>query len=237
MNVQCKHQGKSVLVRTDDGDRSLPNFENIMDVLKDENLLELLNFYYERDLARYNELVEYRELVRSTGVKLALGVTSATVFSFLLSGTDIMSEDMAKSIGIGALITTASYAFLGKISQNQKELLGLRECLKYQEERMSRLNTKLMSAYLSGKIVDSDESVELVDDRVAKDNLNKVLEFIFYMGCNRNKVRNLVKKLRLHSFVRKEFKINDLDSLIEIENYVYRTFSSEFNKATGYVIK
>ena len=34
-----------------------------------------------------------------------------------------------------------------------------------------------------------------------------------------------------------KFNISDVDSLIEIENYVYREFSDEFEKASGYRIK
>ena len=34
-----------------------------------------------------------------------------------------------------------------------------------------------------------------------------------------------------------KFNISDVDSLIEIENYVYREFSDEFEKASGYTIK
>ena len=134
--------------------------------------------------------------------------------------------NMVDSIIVGKFVGSKHY-----------ERMGLMECLNFQEDKIRRLESKIAKCYKKGKVVETPETMFYVDDRVEKDRLYKVLYGIFYIGCHRTKVRNIVKKLQLHSFLSEKVNISDVDSLIEIENYVYREFSDEFEKASGYRIK
>lgn len=237
MNVQCEYQGKETVVRTDEGYKTIPNYDNILEILVNENVLGLLKFYYERDSIRYKELRDKKDAMDDAGFKMGIGCLSVAGVSCLLGVTDVLPDAVAQTVSVGAVTTSATYEIVRRfVSLENKERLGLRECLKYQEDRIDRLETKITKSYAKGKVVEKI-GFDDVDDKKGKNNLNSVLNFIFYMGCHREKIRRLVKKTRLHSFLREEFGINDIDCIIEIENYVYKEFSSEFEKASGYTIK
>lgn len=238
MNVQCVAHNNKVIVRADSGVRILTNYDNITDILKYENVLELLKFYYQRDSERYEELCDIKDSIDGVGTLFNVGCITTAGVSFVLGTTDVMPDAYAITLGSCAVVAAATYGVLGKFAGSRyHERMGLKECLNFQEEKIERLQSKISKAYNEGKVVETPETMFYIDDRAEKDRLNKVLNFIFYMGCHRNKVRNIVKKLQLHSFLNEKFNISDVDSLIEIENYVYREFSDEFEKASGYTIK
>lgn len=238
MNVQCVAHNNKVIVRADSGVRILPNYDNITDILKYENVLELLKFYYQRDSERYEELCDIKDSIDGVGTLFNVGCITAAGVSYVLGATDVMPEAYAITLGSGSVAAAAAYGVLGKFAGSRyHERMGLMECLNFQEEEIERMESKIAKAYKKGKVVETPETMFYVDDRAEKARLNKMLNFIFYMGCNRNKVRNIVKKLQLHSFLNYKFNISDVDSLIEIENYVYIEFSDEFEKASGYSIK
>lgn len=238
MNVQCLTRNNKVIVRADGGARILPNYDNIADILKYENVLELLKFYYQRDSERYEALCDIKDSVDSVGTLFNVGCITAAGVSFVLGATDVMPDAYAITLGSGVVAAAATYGVLGKfVDSRYYERMGLMECLNFQEEKIERMESKIAKAYKKGKVVETPETMFYVDDRAEKARLNKMLNFIFYMGCYRNKVRNIVKKLQLHRFLNDKFNISDVDSLIEIENYVYREFSDEFEKAIGYTIK
>lgn len=238
MNVQCVAHNNKVIVRADSGVRIMPNYDNILDILKYENVLELLRYYNQRDNERFDELGELKSSIDGVGTLFNVGCLTAAGVSFVLGTTDVIPDAYAITLGSGTVAAAATYSVLGKfVGSKHYERMGLMECLNFQEDKIRRLENKIAKCYKKGKVVETPETMFYVDDRIEKDRLNKVLNFIFYMGCHRTKVRNIVKKLQLHSFLSEKFNISDVDSLIEIENYVYREFSDEFEKASGYRIK
>lgn len=237
MNVQCIMHGNKIIVKADHEVRILPNYDNIMDILVQENVLELLKFYYRRDSERYDELQEVKKVATSTGIKFGTGCLAVAAASALLGATGSIPEAYAITVGSGATASIGVYTLLGRVFVTKKnECNGLRECLKFQEEKMARLENKIADSYSKGVVVQKNEEC-MVDDRVEKERLNKMLAFIFYMGCHRAKVANIVKNLKLHSFLSEQFAIRDIKSICEIENYVYREFSDEFEQASGYTLK
>lgn len=238
MNVQCVVHNNKVIVRADSGERILPNYDNITDILKYENVLELLKFYYKRDSERYEELCDKEDSVDGVGTLFNVGCITAAGVSIALGATVVMPDIYAITLGSGMVAAAITYGVLGSFAGSRyHECMGLIECLSFQEVEIERMESKIAKAYKKGKVVETPETMFYVDDKDEKARLIKMLNFIFYMGSHRNKVRNIVKKLQLHSFLNEKFNISDVDSLIEIENYVYREFSDEFEKAIGYTKK
>ena len=238
MNVQCKVHDKKIIVSSENSVRVLPNLDNILTILKDENVLELLKFYYDRDSERYKELIEEKGSSSRIGIATSVGCLSVAGVSYALGLADVIPDVCAITVGTGAIASTAAYSVLRKhVGTKNFERDGLSECLKYQEDKINRLIDKIAKSYKKGVTVDEPDKSFLVDDRLEKDRLNRVLNFIFYMGCHRNKVKKIVKNFKLRSFLNENFGINDIDSVVEIESYVYKEFSDEFDKAYGSKIK
>ena len=238
MNVQCVMHGNKIIVKADREVRILPNYDNIMDILVQENVLELLKFYYRRDSERYDELQEVKNVTTSTGIKFGTGCVAVAAASALLGVSGSIPGAYAITVGTGAMASIGAYSLLGMVFANKKnECDGLRECLKFQEEKMAKLEKQIVDSYANGVVIEKNEDTIYVDDRAEKDRLNKILSFVFYMGCHRAKVASIVKDLNLHSFLREKFGISDIKSICEIEYYVYREFSDEFEQASGYKLK
>ena len=77
----------------------------------------------------------------------------------------------------------------------------------------------------------------IIDDRDAKKRVQDVLNFVFYLGGNKDKVYEMYRNMTLYRYLREKMKITDLKTISEIESYVFYTFEDEIKKDNSYVKK
>lgn len=238
MNVTYKCNNGNAFISADGVNRMMASYEDVEELLINENLVEMLKYFHHRDKMELFYLDGKKHtLDKAAFATGAYAVTSSIVAPFL-SSCDIVSNEFAAGFSIGVLSTGAAVCILNKyILPHNKAREGLRECIYYEEEKINELKARIEEIKSNSQVDKSTKEEVVIDDREAKKRVQDILNFIFYLGGNKDKVFKMYQEMTLHRFLREKMKITDLKTICEIESYVFYTFEDEIKKGNTYVKK
>ena len=238
MNVTYKCSKGNAFICADGVSRMMASYKDVEELLICENLIELLSYYRSRDVKELNSLTsKKRSLDRSSLITGAYAV-SASLVPPLLSVCNILSPELAGGLSVGVLSTGAVICTLNKhVLPHNNLRKGLSECVNYEEQKIDELKVKIEEIRKNSPVFKEEMSEQLVDDREAKKRLIDVLNFVFYMGINKDKVYSMFNDITLQKFLREKMKITDIKTIIEIEKYVYYAINNKKEKDMSYGLK
>lgn len=238
MNVTYKCDKGNAFISADGVNRMMASYEDVEELLINENLIEMLKYFLHRDKRELFYLDGKKHTLDKASVATgAYAVTSSIVVPFL-SSCDVLSSEFAAGFSIGVLSTGAAVCILNKyVLPHNKAREGLRECINYEEQKISELNGKIGEIKNNSPVIKETVEEQLIDDREAKKRVQDVLNFVFYLGGNRSKVFKMYQEMTLYRFLREKMKITDLKTICEIESYVFYSFEDEMKKGNSYVKK
>lgn len=238
MNVTYKCNNGSAFISADGVNRMMASYEDVEELLINENLIEMLKYFHHRDKRELFYLDGKKHtLDKAAFATGAYAVTSSIVVPFL-SSCDVVSNEFAAGFSIGVLSTGAAVCILNKyILPHNKAREGLRECINYEEQKIHELKGKIEDIKSNSQIDKSTREEVVIDDREAKKRIQDILNFIFYLGGNRKKVLKMYQEMSLFKFLKEKMEITDLGAISEIESYVYYYFEEELEKGNSYVKK
>ena len=237
MNVIYKCNNGNAFISADGVNRMMASYEDVEQLLIYENLIEMLDYFYHRDKRELFYLDGKKHtLDKAQVVTGATAVASSIVAPMLTS--EIIGNEFAAGLSLGILSTGAVVCLLNEIVlPHNKAREGIRECINYEKQKIEELNCKIECIKKTSKVDKSIKEDTLIDDRDEKKRIQDVLNFIFYLGANKNKVYRMYRDMTLYRYLREKLQITDLRTLSEIETYVYCTFEDKIEKGNSYVKK
>ena len=220
MNVLYKNQGDKLLVKADGGERVIPNTDTALEILKIENIIELLSYYLKRDQENLNESYESLWNFDKKNCIFRVGCSVAAVTCGLLYVNGFQSDTTGGLTAAAIAGDVISVIVSEYRLENDKWVNGISKCVDYEVYKINSLKEEKEDLIKIGKpVFKESDKINLIDDRIEKKRIDDVLNFLFYMGNHKRKVLKLVKEYKLHSFLR-EHGVNDIKTIIEIEGYV-----------------
>lgn len=237
MNILYKNQGDKLFVKSDDGEKIVPNTDTALEILKIENIIEMLSYYLKQD--EYNLSQSYQDLweFEKKSYNFRAGCSIAAVSSALFCVNGVHSELMG-----GVAVATVAANVISTICsdykfEKDKWINGISKCVDYENYKLSSLKEQKEELIKIGKpVFKLSHGTNLVDDRSEKKRIDAVLNFLFYMGNHKRKVLRMVKDYKLQSFL-KERGVKDIDTIIEIEGYVNSLYMDILQEDYSYTKK
>lgn len=221
MNLVYNQNGNKAIIRTDDSDLVVDNYSQLEEILKVENVQEQLKTYYNIDKSRLKELEQRKLKLYTASAGAMVGAISVSGILTAMSAYNAIDDEFSRSIQMGALALGGAVTLINEtVLSRRRELLGLRECINYEQEKIDELETKLSVLVNTSSIVEGNDSV-LIDSRKELQQLDDVLNFIFYYGANKRKVQRMYENGEIISFLEK-IGIKSFDTIAEIEDYLFR---------------
>lgn len=229
-------KGSTAVVRTDDGEKMVRNNANLYEILVSENIKEQLQFYNKRDVSRLSFLERRKFKLNKANFGTAISTVAATGALTVLDGVNAIDTEFSRGLQVGAFVLGTSIIFINEsVLTRRRELLGLRKCVKYELEKIAALENKIESLKYDSVDECGDEVIR-VDSRLKIRQLNDVLNFIFYYASNKSKVKRIYEKHELYKLLR-EMNIISIESIAEIELYLYNEFENEKTYMDGIIKK
>lgn len=237
MNILYKNQGDKLLVKADGGEKIIPNTDKALEILKIENVIEMLNYYLKRDEDNLSQSYEDLWEFDKKNCIFRVGCSIAAVSAGLLYVNGVESEIFG-GVAVAALAGCAFSAICSDYRlENDKWVNGISKCVDYENYKLDSLKKEKEELIKVGKpVFKITDKACLIDDRAEKKRIDTVLNFIFYMGNHKNKILRLVKDYKLQSFLRKQ-GIKDIDTIIEIESYVNSLYMDVLHEDYSYLKK
>lgn len=237
MNILYKNQGDKLFVKADGGEKIVPNTDTALEILKIENVIEMLSYYLKQD--EYNLSQSYQDLwdFEKKSYNFRVGCSIAAVSSALFCVNGVQSELMG-GVAVAAVAGSAISVICSDYKlENDKWINGISKCVDYENYKLGSLKEEKEELIKIGKPVFklSDQTC-LIDDRAEKKRIDTVLNFMFYMGNHKRKVLKMVKDYKLQSFL-KERGVKDIDTIIEIEGYVNSLYIDVLQEDYSYTKK
>ena len=220
MNILYKNQGDKLLVKADGGEKIVPNTDKALEILKIENVIEMLNYYLKRDEENLSQSYEDLWEFDKENCIFRVGCSIAAVSAGLLYVNGVESEIFG-GVAVAALAGCTFSAICSDYRlKNDKLVNGISECVDYEEYKINSLKEEKEDLIKIGKpVFKESDKINLIDDRSEKKRIDDVLNFLFYMGNHKQKVARMVRHYKLQSFLKK-CGVNDIKTIIEIEGYV-----------------
>ena len=238
MNVTYKCNGGNAFISADGVQKMMASYEDVEELLIYENLKELIRYFYHRDKKELVYLAGRKDSLEKASIATGAYAVGSSIVASLISSSGILDNELTSGFSLGVLSCGALSILLNKyVFSRNKARLGLEECILYEEKKYDELNEKIEHIKKNSPVIKETLDEQLVDDRDAKKRLENVLNFVFYLGGNKDKVFKMYQEMTLHRFLREKMKITDLKTICEIESYVFYTFEDEIKKGNTYVKK
>ena len=238
MNVTYKCNKGNAFICADGVQKMMASYEDVEELLICENLIELLKYFHHRDKKELIRLNSKKDTLDKAAVATGAYAVTSSIVVPLLSSCDVVSSGFAAGFSLGVLSTGAAVCVLNKyVLPHNKVRRGIRACLRYQEYKIDELNDRIDEIRKNSSVIEGDVSETLIDDREDKKRIQDVLNFVYYMGGNKEKVYEMYLDITLQKFLREKMKITDLKTINEIEKYVYFVFIDRIQKDKTYTLK
>ena len=144
MNVTYKCNNGNAFISADGVNRMMASYEDVEELLINENLIEMLKYFLHRDKRELFYLDGKKHtLDKASFATGAYAVTSSIIAPFL-SSCDVISNEFAAGFSIGVLSTGAAICILNEyVLPHNKAREGLRECINYEEQKIHELKGKI----------------------------------------------------------------------------------------------
>lgn len=225
MNLVLNKNGREAVIRTDDGERFVPNITQLNEILKLENLKEQLEDYHVRDVKRLEELNSRKLKLNRATCGVMIGAISTSGILTIMAAQNAIDSDLARSVQMGAIGLGATITLMNEtVLSRRRELLGLRECIIYEANKIDDIVSRISGLTASSDVIDEQGSI-LIDTRKELCQLDDVLNFIFYYASNKKKVLRMYDNGGIITFLER-CGINSFDTIVEIEDYLFREFNN-----------
>lgn len=225
MNLVLNKNGREAVIRTDDGERFVPNITQLNEILKLENLKEQLEDYHVRDVKRLEELNSRKLKLNRATCGAMIGAISTSGILTIMAAQNAIDSDLARSVQMGAIGLGATITLMNEtVLSRRRELLGLRECINYEANKIDDIVSRISGLTASSDVIDEQGSI-LIDTRKELCQLDDVLNFIFYYASNKKKVLRMYDNGGIITFLER-CGINSFDTIVEIEDYLFREFNN-----------
>ena len=225
MNLMYNQNGTKAIIRTDAADLTVDNYSQLKEILKVENVQEQLKYYYDRDNKRLKQLEQRKLKLSRISAGAMVGAISASGILTIMGAYNAIDDEISRSIQMGALAFGGAVTLINEtVLSRRRELLGLRECVNYEQEKIEDIETKLAVLVNTSSVVDGNDIV-FIDSKKELKQLNDVLNFIFYYGINKKKVQKIYDNGGIMQLLEK-MGIKSFDTIAEIEDYLFRELNN-----------
>lgn len=238
MNVTYKCNKGNAFISADGVQKMMASYEDVEELLICENLIELLEYFHHRDKKDLIRLNSKKDTLDKASIATGAYAVTSSLIAPLLSSCEMISPSVASGFSLGVLSTGAVVCLLNKyVLPHNKARRGIRACLYYQEYKIDELSSRIDEIRKKSLVNKEDVEETLIDDREDKKRIQDILNFVFYMGGNMEKVYEMYSDITLQRFVREKMGIKDLKTINEIEKYVYYIFEDRIKKDKAYTLK